>query len=306
MPTHDDTLAMLDSISFSSQHIRFAAWDVLALAGLGPDEPWSAAANPSLTVQDGIMRHIKERFGKEYRDGTRESFRKALRDLEAAGLVVRNLGDSSVATHSKNSNWTLSPRFASAIKHRGDAHAWQKAVAKLEGLHAPTTLRGAAQVGQAVLDLQGRPMQLPNGAPFLVSSDRHGTLVKHIIEHLLPTLSSKGARLVYADPGASLPRFVDLEGLGKGGIEQPPSENRPDVIAVDAEGQVWFVESVESSGHFTEERRTTRMALLRGRRPAAFVTAYESRRQARQPLNTFAPGTHVWYATEPQRGLYTL
>lgn len=302
MPTHPEAVQLLADVGFSSPHQRFAAWNLLALASLRPDDAWSDAQPEARTVNTGIMEFISNEHGKYYRTNTRESFRKALRDMEAVGLVVRNAGDNTIPVHSKHNTWGLAPRFARAVKVYDSKPQWRAAIAQLEGVYAPELARSSL-ASQAVLADDGSPMRLPTGAILQTSSDRHGTLVKLIIEQLLPQLGDSGAKLLYADPGSNLPKFIDAAGLERAGVREPPMDNRPDVVATEPSGQIWVIECVDSLGHVTEERRTSRMDLIRKGRPVSFVTAYESRRQAKQPFNSFAPGTYVWFASEASKGL---
>jgi len=308
VPLHEDARALLLKAGFDSEHLNYAAWNLLALAGLAPNTPWNQARRASLTVNMGIMKFVQETHGKEYKTNTRESFRKALRDMEEVGLVLRNADDASRPAHSKDNSWALTDAGFNLVR-TFNTPAWDGVVKAIPGLflaaneRSQSALRGA----QGVTDPAGGLMQLPESSRmFMVTSDAHGTLIKQVIEQMAPATFGAGWTLLYADPGLALEPYVDQNGLAKAGVRKPPRTNRPDLIAVTASGELWFVEAVDSSGHFNEERRRTRMALVEGKRPVRFVTVFPSRKHAKMALSTFAPGTYVWFASEATRGLIQL
>ncbi|WP_375417517.1 Eco57I restriction-modification methylase domain-containing protein, partial [uncultured Hymenobacter sp.] len=75
----------------AAQQNKISAYTLLALAGLEPDDPWNAATGSSKRVSRGIRDFIAARYGQEYKENTRETFRRqVLHQLVQAGLVIYN------------------------------------------------------------------------------------------------------------------------------------------------------------------------------------------------------------------------
>lgn len=94
----------------SAQQNEISALTLLALAQLSERSAWKDTANPMLRVHD-ILIEIKQRYGREYAENSRETIRRrVLHQFEQAGVVVRNVDDPTRPTNSGLTNYMLSNR----------------------------------------------------------------------------------------------------------------------------------------------------------------------------------------------------
>lgn len=83
-----DVLRQLD-FSWSQRNER-SALTLLALLGVRPDDPWSAAIDPLIGVTQ-MMDWFADHYGKRYAPNTRETVRRqTIHQFVDAGLVMRN------------------------------------------------------------------------------------------------------------------------------------------------------------------------------------------------------------------------
>jgi hypothetical protein len=92
IPTHiQDARNLLDALGMDTERSNErSALVLLSLVGLGPLDPWSAAANPMLGTR-AIMDWIRDEYEKEYAANTRETIRRfTLHQFTEAHLVAQN------------------------------------------------------------------------------------------------------------------------------------------------------------------------------------------------------------------------
>ena len=92
----------------TAQQNEISALTLLVLAQLSEETPWSEAKQQSLRIHD-ILIEIKDRYGREYAENTRETIRRqVIHQFEQAGVVVRNPDDPTLATNSPRTHYALS------------------------------------------------------------------------------------------------------------------------------------------------------------------------------------------------------
>jgi adenine-specific DNA-methyltransferase len=103
----------------SAQQNEISALTLLALTQLSETSKWKDAACISLRVHD-ILVEIKQRYGREYAENTRETIRRqVLHQFEQAGLVLRNVDEPGRPTNSGLTNYTLSELALGCIREYG-------------------------------------------------------------------------------------------------------------------------------------------------------------------------------------------
>lgn len=91
-----------------AQQNEISALTLLALAQLNEETPWPEAKRQTLRIHD-ILIEVKERYGREYAENTRETIRRqVIHQFEQAGLVARNPDDPTLATNSPRTHYALS------------------------------------------------------------------------------------------------------------------------------------------------------------------------------------------------------
>jgi adenine-specific DNA-methyltransferase len=110
-----------------AQQNEISALTLLTLAQLSEGTPWSEAKRQSLRIHD-ILVEIKERYGREYAENTRETIRRqVIHQFEQAGIVGRNPDDPTLATNSPRTHYALSDAAIRTIRAYRSKN-WEQAV----------------------------------------------------------------------------------------------------------------------------------------------------------------------------------
>lgn len=130
---------------------KLAGLTLLALAGVGPDTPWTEASDGRKGMAHGIRDFMRSVYG--WREASTEhSFLlmrgQVLLPLVATGLVLRNPDNPTLACTSPRLHFALTPALVPLLRAYGTP-AWEKALAAFQqtrdahlGLHS-----GLAQSG---------------------------------------------------------------------------------------------------------------------------------------------------------------
>lgn len=109
----------------SAQQNEISALTLLALAQLSERSAWENATNPMLRVHD-ILVEVKQRYGREYAENSRETIRRrVLHQFAQAGIVIQNADDPARPTNSGLNNYMLSELALDAIRAYGSP-AWDR------------------------------------------------------------------------------------------------------------------------------------------------------------------------------------
>ncbi len=110
-----------------NQQNEISALTLLVLAQLSEETPWSKAKQQSLRIHD-ILLEIKNRYGREYAENTRETIRRqVIHQFEQAGLVTRNPDDPVLPTNSPRTHYALTPLALKTIRTY-NSDKWQQSV----------------------------------------------------------------------------------------------------------------------------------------------------------------------------------
>jgi hypothetical protein len=160
------------------------------LAQLSENTPWSEAHRQSLRIHD-ILVEIKERYGREYAENTRETVRRqVIHQFEQAGLVLRNPDDLSLSTNSPRTHYALSDAALETIRSYGSA-GWTRAV---QGF--VSSVGTLIEIYQHSRDQHRIPVCLESGEEYTLSPGPHNELQVAIIEEFGPRFAP-GATLLY-------------------------------------------------------------------------------------------------------------
>jgi len=99
------------------QQNEISALTLLVLAQLTEELPWGEAKRQSLRIHDMLIA-IKEFYGREYAENTRETIRRqVIHQFIQAGLVIRNPDDPTLPTNSPRTHYALSDLAIRTIRH---------------------------------------------------------------------------------------------------------------------------------------------------------------------------------------------
>jgi adenine-specific DNA-methyltransferase len=164
----------------TAQQNEMAALTLLVLAQLSEDTPWEQATGHVMRVHDILMK-IKQRYGREYAENTRETVRRqVLHQFEQAGVVIRNPQDPTLATNSPRTHYLLTEIVLIALRAFGTPD-WKN---KRNEFY---NQRGALlEVYQKVYDQNKIPLRVSDGTIFILSPGKHNQLQAAIVEEFGP------------------------------------------------------------------------------------------------------------------------
>jgi adenine-specific DNA-methyltransferase len=291
---------ILESLGLpSAQQNEISALTLLALAQLSEGNAWKDAANPLLRVHD-ILVEVKQRYGREYAENSRETVRrKVLHQFEQAGIVLQNTDNPSRPTNSGLNNYMLSDLALDAIRAFGSA-AWTKK-------------------RKAFLDRQGKlldlyqksreqyrvPLQVADGKIYKLSPGKHNELQLAIVSEFIPRFAPR-TKVLYLGDTAKKTIVFEKGLLTK--LCVPVSEHGKfaDIVLYDKKKNwLFLIEAVTAHGPVSPKRHVEMEKLLEnctaGR---VYVTAFLDFATFRKFVNEIAWETEVWIAEMPSHMIH--
>jgi hypothetical protein len=277
-----------------AQQNEISALTLLALAQLSEDTPWSEAECHSLRIHD-ILTEIKERYGREYAENTRETVRRrVIHQFEQAGIVLRNPDDLSLATNSPLTHYALSEVALKAIRAYG-SDQWGKAVRTFTD-----SVGTLMEVYQRKRNQHKIPLRLASGEAFKLSPGKHNELQAAVVTEFGPRFAP-GATLLYLGDTENKRLILNEEGFESLGVPAPSHDKLPDVVLYDKQRRwLFLVEAVTSHGPVSPKRRLELEEMFEGSSVGlVFVTAFPDFAAFKNFLNEVAWDTEVWLAEMP-------
>src|SRR5690606_12837583 len=103
----------------SAQRGDRSALPLLALAGVGRDQPWSNSQRRLLRTVD-IMEYMQKEYGKRYAANSRETIRRqTLHQFVLACIAAQNPDDPHRPTNSGNNCYALRDEFLPVVRSYG-------------------------------------------------------------------------------------------------------------------------------------------------------------------------------------------
>jgi len=286
---------ILESLGLpSAQHNEMAALTLLVLAQLSEDSLWKNATTKSCRVHD-ILIEIKQRYGREYAENTRETIRRqVLHQFEQAGIVIRNFNDPMLATNSPRTHYVLSEIVLDVLRSFGTS-SW-------ESKH-----NTFVQQRGSLLDVYQRekehnkvPLYLGEGKEFKLSPGKHNELQAIIVSEFGPRFAP-GAKLLYIGDTANKALIFDKEMFSKLGVSGSEHDKLPDLVLYDEnKNWVFLIEAVTSHGPVSPKRYVELEEMFKnctaGR---VYVTAFLDFTTFKKFLGGIAWKTEVWVAEMP-------
>ena len=118
----EDAQDILKSLGMPpAQHNAMAGMTLIALCGLTPNAPWSAAQRRRCTVTKGIMDYLEEHYGTNYAPNTRETFRRqVLHQFVQGGIADYNPFDPRLPTNSPNAHYAVTESIVTVVRCYGE------------------------------------------------------------------------------------------------------------------------------------------------------------------------------------------
>lgn len=282
----------------AAQQNKISAYTLLALAGLEPNIPWSAATRKSKRVSRGISDFIAASYGQLYKENTRETFRRqVLHQFIQAGLVAYNPDNPNLPVNSPKAHYALTTEALTLLQTFG-TEAWAAQLALFHKQHEALT----AQYAEA-RDHQRIALTLPDGRTVALSPGLHNEVQRAVLEEFLPAFAS-GAKLLYLGDTEQKHLFEDTETLRRLGIPLGQHSKLPDVVLLQErpDGSEWLflIEVVTSHGPVSPKRKMELQEMLKAC-PAGpvYVTAFPNFKLFKKYSAALAWHTEVWIQEMP-------
>ncbi len=295
-----EAVALLQELQFSGkQRNDTAAYTLLALLHLGPQETWSGAQSPLMGITP-IIDFIADAYGLRYAPNTRETIRdEAVKFFTEAGLLLRNPDQPDRPTNSGKTVYQMEPSALALIRSFGTLEwhgALQTYLASVEAVKKE--LHRHRQMAR-------QPVTLPDGQKVTLSPGGQNPLIAAIIEEFCPRYAPGGVVLYIGDTENKSAHLKTKE-LAALGIVLDAAAKVPDVIVHHvAKNWLLLIEAATTAGPVDGKRRMELKALFAGSTAGlVFVTAFESRRAMQSFFSTLAWETEVWLADAPEHMIH--
>ncbi|PKP21079.1 MAG: hypothetical protein CVU05_07615 [Bacteroidetes bacterium HGW-Bacteroidetes-21] len=135
-----------------SQQNKVSALTFLALCGIAPNDNWNQAKRQSLTLSKGIMEFVNNVYGQDYKQNTRESFRKsAINPFLNFQIIDLNPDDSNLSPQSSNTHYAIKELVIETLKHYG-TNNWSNALNQFKKLQFKENIKETALLKQVVIN----------------------------------------------------------------------------------------------------------------------------------------------------------
>ena len=264
------------------------------LAQLSETTPWSEASRRSLRIHD-ILTEIRQRYGREYAENTRETVRRqVIHQFVQAGLVEHNPEDLSLPTNSPRSHYALSDAALETLRFYGSSR-WTQAVSRF--------VRSAGalmDIYRHARDLHRIPVRLASGREYTLSPGRHNELQAAVVNEFGPRFAP-GATLLYLGDTERKKLVLDEAGFRSLGVAVSSRGKLPDVVLYDkSRGRLFLIEAVISHGPVSPKRYLELQEMLEGCTAGlVFVSAFPDFAAFKRSLDDIAWDTEVWLAEMP-------
>jgi adenine-specific DNA-methyltransferase len=282
-----------------AQQNEVSALTLLALARLSEDTNWKNAASESMRVHD-ILVEIKQRYGREYAENSRETIRrKVLHQFEQAGIAIHNADDPERPTNSGLNNYVLSDLVLEVIRSYGTSKWKARSRTFIEQQGRLFDLYQKAREQTKI------PLQVADGQVYKLSPGKHNKLEVAIVEEFGPRFAP-GAKLIYLGDTAKKTLVFDEAMFVKLGVPVSEHGKFPDVILYDVKKKwLFLIEAVTAHGPVSPKRQVELEKLFeKCRAGKIYVTAFLDFAAYKKYANDIAWETEVWIAETPSHMIH--
>lgn len=189
-----------------SQQNKVSALTLLALCGIGPNDNWNNAKKHSLTLSKGIMEFANNIYGQDYKQNTRESFRKsAINPFLDFQIIDLNPDDPNLSPQSSNTHYAIKDLVIDTLK-QFETDNWLKALDQFKKLQFTENNEETALIRRIIIknykSVENIDIELGR---FNVFIGANGSGKSNILEAIAMISASKGNDL-------------DLDGLMNRGV----------------------------------------------------------------------------------------
>jgi hypothetical protein len=284
-----------------AQYNEMACLTLLALAGVKKKGSWKDAKRSRTSISKGVMTFVREHYGKDYAENTRETFRRqVLHQFVQAHVAEYNPYELELPTNSPRAHYALHPDILPLLQSYGTPE-WKTKVEAFQRQHEPLSyIYGGHRDSQRMLAIK-----LRDGKEIRMSPGLHNVVEKAVVELFAPRFA-KESELLYLGDTAKKGLLMDVEGLAEVGFPVSDHDKLPDVVLYDRKKNwLFLVEAVTSHGPMTPKRIVELKALLKhSKAELIYVTAFPDRTEFRRHMADIAWETEVWLMDAPDHMIH--
>lgn len=128
------------------QQNKVSALTFLALCGIEPEDNWRAAKKQSLTLSKGIMEFANKVYDQDYKQNTRESFRKsAINPFLKYQIIDLNPDNPQLSPQSSNTHYAIKDLVIDTLKEYGTSN-WASALDNFKKLQFKENIEETALI----------------------------------------------------------------------------------------------------------------------------------------------------------------
>lgn len=280
---------------------EMSALTLLALAGVKDRDLWPSVQRARTSVSKGIMTFVRNDYGKDYAENTRETFRRqVLHQFVQAHIAEYNPFEPSLPTNSPKAHYALHPDIVPVLRAYG-TDDWKAQLAAFKQKHGTLSfLYGSHREAQPVV-----PLMLPNGEVITLSPGMHNLVEKAVVQQFRDNFA-RDSELLYLGDTAKKGLVMDTRALEQVGFPMSDHDKLPDVVLYDRrKNWLYLIEAVTSHGPMTPKRIVELKALLKSSKAGlVFVTAFPDRAEFRKHMADIAWETEVWLMDNPEHMIH--
>ena len=187
-----------------AQHNDISCLTLLALTGLSEEDAWSQASKPSRTIHE-MLGFMRETYGREYAENTRENVRRqVIHQLEQARVVDRNPDAPDLPTNSPRTHYGLTDDALNVLRLYGTS-GWESELRAFRSMHGVLL-----EIYQRRRRMREIPIRTSSGEEIRLSPGRHNKLQAQVVTEFGPKFAP-GAILLYLGDAANKLLHLDRE-----------------------------------------------------------------------------------------------
>ena len=278
----------------AAQQSDICAYTLLALSNITESEAWNTASSSWIRIHD-ILEFIREKFGVNYAENSRETFRKqALHHFRNAALIE----DNAKPTNSPNYRYRLTTETQVLLRSY-TSETWDVELETFLNNH-----QALIELYASKKAVQKMPVQI-NGEDYSFSTGDHNMLQKAIIEEFAPRFA-QNCMCLYIGDTIEKDLVKNTEKLNSLGFEITLHDKMPDVVLYREDKQwLYFIEAVTSVGPMDPKRIGEINTLTRNVKVGKiFITAFLDLNTYKRFSTNLAWETEVWIAELPDHMIH--
>lgn len=277
-----------------TQQSDLCAYSLLTLLGLSENNKWSESKNEWIRIHD-IIRFIHDKYGIEYAENSRETFRKqAMHKFRDAAIIE----DNGKPTNSPNYRYRITEESLNIFKLYGTCN-WGKGLKDFLKNHVTLI-----NLYSSKKEMQMMPVNI-NGGDYKFSPGKHNALQKAILEEFAPRFAPN-ARCLYVGDTIEKDLVKDEKTLKKIGFDISVHDKMPDVVLYkEDKNWIYFIEAVTSVGPVSPSRIIEINEMTkRINAGKIFITAFPDFSTYKKFSEQLAWETEVWISDMPDHMIH--